>query len=335
MISETILDRLEVERARARSAKSLIEQLEPELEQAVAGLETTRSMDQIQADAYWPKWDGPWWQMQTLLSVGAADMIPIQAVCATLERIESGSLKFFPLREVEIPDGTDPYRDILCHCALASLDLLVGGRGGSLDERFPWVRGWYLRYQLPDGGLNCDEAVYTRPKPHSSMVSTLPVMESLLSRHETWSPAEVQAVDAGARYLMTRSLCRSVSGGNRIIDQDWMVPAFPRFYEYDILRGLAFLARWAHLRGLPLPSHSLEEALACLHAFFSDESAAPRHIPGSEGTTLRQSASGEWGRGAFGSFRLLGRVMDATISRSFLRLEYIRTLEDLAKAHLD
>ena len=64
---------------------------------------------------------------------------------------------------------------------------VLGAAGVDRDRVFPWMRPWFPQYQLADGGLNCDERVYTRETPRSSFLSTLPPLEAV-SDGETPSP---------------------------------------------------------------------------------------------------------------------------------------------------
>ena len=80
----------------------------------------------------------------------------------------------------EVPEGTDPYRKIACLCAVGNIYQAMFSAGVKVDEELPWMREWFMRYQLPDGGLNCDEKVYTKPLPKSSIVTTLSCLEAVL-----------------------------------------------------------------------------------------------------------------------------------------------------------
>ena len=103
--------------------------------------------------------------------------------------------------------------------------------GVEVDREVPRLRPWCLEYQLPDGGLNCDEAVYTKEVPHSSVVSTLPPLEAVLfDSPNALTEEEAGFVDRGAAYLLERRLFRSVSKAGAVIDSDWLDPCFPRFY---------------------------------------------------------------------------------------------------------
>lgn len=114
----------------------------------------------LDADAYWPKWDGPWWHMLLLHEMGEAKRIP----AATLERLvgalERVPLKIFPVQPKEMPPGTDPYREVFCHCQLGNMYQVLAAGGLDVDLALPWMRPWLLRYQMSDGGLNCDNSAY-------------------------------------------------------------------------------------------------------------------------------------------------------------------------------
>jgi hypothetical protein len=77
------------------------------------------------------------------------------------------------------------------------------------------------------------------------------------------SSEENAALDAGAQYLIKRRLVHSLSNG-KIINPDWLQLTFPRFYEFDILRGVAFLAKWAKLRQQKLPPDAIAESCSAI-----------------------------------------------------------------------
>lgn len=47
-----------------------------------------------------------------------------------------------------------------------------------------------------------------------------------------------EALERGFRYLMAHRLARSIRTGE-VIGPHWLTPIWPRFYEYDLLRGTA------------------------------------------------------------------------------------------------
>jgi hypothetical protein len=96
-----------------------------------------------------------------------------------------------------------------------------------------------LAEQLPDGGWNCE---VENGATVSSLATTINVLEGLL-QHEraAGDPVAVRAArQRGEAYLLERRLFRRKTTGE-VIDPDWLRPAFPHWYHYDVLRGLEYL----------------------------------------------------------------------------------------------
>ncbi|MEK7388326.1 MAG: hypothetical protein AAB036_01365 [Elusimicrobiota bacterium] len=270
--------------------------------------EASRALDR---DPYWPKWDSPWWHMTLLWELGLADQIPGSIVRKMIKTLNSHYLRFFPTAADGLPEGADPYRHVACHCALGTIYQVLDACGISVDEELPWLRPWFLKYQLPDGGLNCDEKAYSKRAPKSSVVSTLPPLEAILfCTRRPFTAEEESFLDRGAAYLIAHKLFRSANG-NKVIDQAWLKLCFPRFYEYDILRGLHFLKRWADIRKRPAPTYAVGEAMDILRLRFPDgELKVERAVWESE-KTLMIGADGRWSSGCSqpaSSFELLRQV---------------------------
>ena len=229
-----------------------------QLESSIGYLNSSEAQRSLDNDPYWPKWNNPWWHMTLMWELGAASSIPTSARDRLLTALQKQYIHFFPLTEAEVPAGVDPISGIMCHCGLGTAYQILRTTGVDVDAKLPWVREWFVKYQLPDGGWNCDETAYTRAQPKSSVVSTLPVLESLLAISDR-SPEETNALDAGAEYLVKRRLVHSLTTGE-VINEDWLRLTFPRFYEYDVLRGLSFCIEWAAQRGKQLPGTSIEAA---------------------------------------------------------------------------
>jgi hypothetical protein len=282
------------------------EELERALDETLAFLDSADAERAIAANAYWPKWDGPWWRATLLWEMGLAAKIPERTARALVSAMARETVTSFPLRAEDVPAGKDPIRDVPCHCQLGTIWQVLAGRG--LDREAPWIRAWFTKYQLPDGGWNCDEAAYLKEKPRSSVVSTVPVLESLLAIDDL-TREEESALDRGARYLLERRLWRSVSKGFAPIDPEWIEPCFPRFYFYDVLRGLSVVARWAERLERKIPRVAIEEARDALEARAHVSFAGRRAFAGKR--TLRQDASGAWTKTDASSFALLEVVANA------------------------
>lgn len=295
----------------------------PEVDETVRWLGSREALAMIEDDPYWPKWDGPWWRMLLLFELGLAGRIPRDTAVALARKIDAHYLHHFP---TEPPPGVDPIAGIPCHCQLGNVYRVLHACGLDVDAELPWIRPWFLKYQLPDGGLNCDEAAYAKPTPRSSFLSTLPPLEAVLFCTERpFTPEERRFLDRGREYLVQRELCRSLSRGLAVIDESWLRPAFPRFYFYDILRGLRYVVKHALRFREALPTSALLETLGVLGAV-----EPVRRELASEPT--RRRSGGEWGKGPSATFGLLDRVEGAALHRE--REEVFATVAWLKEAGL-
>jgi len=285
-------------------------EIQPALDDTVAYLGSAQALASIKADPYWPKWDCPWWRMTLLWEMGSADLIPAPAVETMVDTLRSHYLPDFPQAH-ELPPGKNGYRHIICHCAVGTMFQVLHACGVNVDNRLPWMRPWLHRYQLPDGGLNCDEHVYVKQGGKSSIVSTLPALEAVLRcTPKPWPADAAQFLERGAQYLLKHRLVRRASGDGAILDPEWLEPAFPRFYFYDALRGLTFLAQWAEAAGAKLPGAAIEESLGLLERGYKQAGAIKigrRAATEGEGTMEQESGTWSFVRQAH-SFALLDAV---------------------------
>ena len=232
---------------------------------SISYLESSAAHQSLERDAYWPKWDSPWWHMSLLWEMGLADRIPATIVEKLVQVSNARYIRFFPTAKEPLPTGADPKTDVPCHCQVGMLYQVLTACGVPVDEAVPWLRPWLLKYQLPDGGLNCDEKAYDKPSPKSSVVSTLPPLEAILfCTNRPFTPVEETFLDRGADYLIAHKLFRSADG-KKIINKDWLKICFPRLYDYDLLRGLRFLTEYSAVREKTLPGSAIQETLGLLH----------------------------------------------------------------------
>ncbi|MDZ4834588.1 MAG: hypothetical protein SGJ27_12485 [Candidatus Melainabacteria bacterium] len=268
--------------------------LEEPISQSVDYLDSDACFTSMKIDPYWPKWNSPWWHMTLLYEMGLANRIPYKAL-ELLQQALDGYLHFFPATEEEIPEGRDPIADILCQCALGTAHRILLANDVQIDQKHPWIREWFVRYQLADGGYNCDEAAYAKPNGKSSMISTIHIMESLLAHSHDLSESEIAALDRSAEYVLQRKLFRSLTTPDRIIDPDWAKLTFPRFYEIDILRSLQCILRWSLLRNKPLQFSAIEEVCDIVHSKYGSDLQLriEREFFSSTDTRIR-NADGSW-----------------------------------------
>ncbi len=301
------------------------------VEGLVRDLESPDARVSIDKDPYWPKWISPWWKMVLLHEMGMTHRIPVKTAEYLIEGIKNNYLSYFPVREEDLPRDCDPYRDILCHCAIGTITGLFWAMGIQVKKKIPWLEDWFVKYQLPDGGYNCDEQVYARDVPRSSFLSTLPPIEAILYFRQNLDDRHLKVLKNGADYLIRRHLCRSLCKGMSVIKPGWFRPVFPRYYDYDVLRGITFLTRWAGKCNGHIPGESLEESLTMLE-FQLDEGGRiiPRHSTLRKEGTLEYQGNDTWSfaQGA-AVFPLLAEVSDNRKPNYYLTREWYDTLDGL------
>jgi hypothetical protein len=255
-----------------------------------------RSLD---ADIYWPKWDSPWWHMLALFEMGEARRIPERIVGKMVATLDTFPLKIFPIHPGELPPGASPSRDVLCHCALGSVAQVLAACGRDVDRELPFLEAWFVRYQMADGGLNCDETAYLADECPSSMVGTAASFEAMLAGGPAaWSAERAAFVERGASFLVARQLMHGSptrhNAEERVSEAGWLAPCFPRFYLYDVIRGLAALVRWAEITGRSVRLAAIAGVIEHLLAAFPDGAIVRRRRSYDGVGTWMQSPSGEW-----------------------------------------
>jgi hypothetical protein len=279
------------------------------LAESVRYLGSDAALRSLAQDTYWPKWDSPWWHMLLLLELGEAQRIPERAARAMVDELNALRFKIFPIAPEENRAVTDPWRDTTCHCALGSIYQVLSACGVEVERELPWVAPWFLRYQMADGGLNCDDAAYlVKDECPSSMVGTVPPLEAMLLGPMT---AERQAfVDRAAHCLIERQLMLGSPTRHNAKEREretvWLQACFPRFYFYDVLRGARALTRWAGQRGRTLPLSAVEPVVAHLLAAYPDGIVRLGRRAFEATNTCAPDGNGVWVRGLVASrFSLL------------------------------
>ena len=216
------------------------------------------------------KWDGPWWHLAIMFEMGEVARIPQLAVDSALEQLRHGAWPKFVITDHDAPQTEeDKAKMDCCHCELGVFYMILSACGCDVDVELPWIRNWFLKHQLSDGGLNCEPGVYLK-SGKSSIVSSLPPLEAVLFfTDRDYTDAEARFLDNGARYLIEHRLVCSKDSG-RVINPEWLKPFFPRFFEYDTLRGLYYLVEWSRRRGKPLPKDVIEAGIDRLTSYIRD-----------------------------------------------------------------
>jgi hypothetical protein len=157
---------------------------------------------------------------------------------------------------------------------------------------------------MADGGLSCDgDAYLVAGECPSSMVGTIAPFEAMLEGART---AEQRAfLPRAAAFLVERKLHLGSATAHNAAERDsaqrWGRLCFPRFYFYDVLRGLAALVRW----GQPAPLAAVEQVATRLAREFPDGvvTLGRRGFEGSH--TMRRLAEGWVRKQPTSSFALL------------------------------
>jgi len=235
------------------STETNTETLSEAIADSVAFLQSVQAFEALALDPYWPKWQGPWWHALLLFELGLSKQIPRQFLQRYVELVDNHYLHFFPFHEHEVPAHLDPVSNIACHCFLGTYVQVLHSTDIALETKTdrplpsPWIAEWFQRYQNPDGGLNCDESAYLKDPPISSITSTVAVVEAFLAKSTKDSGLDQAGrdfVDRAMDYILKRRLFRSLKNG-AVINEGWLAPAFPRFYEYDVMRGLQLTTNYA------------------------------------------------------------------------------------------
>lgn len=295
----------------------------------VAYLASDEALASLARDTYWPKWRSPWWSMVLLDELGHAARIPARAAAAMVAGLDALRLHTFPIRADEWPAGADKARDASCHCAVGSIDRVLTRCAIDVPAALPWIAAWYPRYQLADGGYNCDEAAYlVTDECPSSMVGTVAPLEAMTAR------AASAVADRAAAMVLGRALVRGSAtrhnAEERVAAASWGALCFPRFYFYDALRGLAAVVAWAAAHGHALPLAAVASAIAALAARAPDgvlrvERSA---VVGKQGWA--PDAAGAWSRQPTTTWPLLDLVSQPGAVSPGLTRQWQATRRDLA-----
>jgi hypothetical protein len=290
--------------------------LDAKIARSIEYLGSADASKRFDAHCYWPKWNGPWWHMLLLHEMGETTRIPEIAITHLIESLNRLPIKTFPLPPGELPQGKDLALNVACHCQLGTVYGVLATWGVDVDKELPWIRPRFPRYQMADGGLNCDNDAYgVHDECPSSMVGTISAFEAILMyTRNIWSDEEVSFLDRCAHFLMARKLMlgstTTHNAEERAAADSWMQLCFPRFYFYDVLRGLNALLFWAEQTGKRLPPDSIRPVVDHIERSCPDGSVRIERIGFAGRNTLRQAPSGEWSdtRSAAKTFPLLDAV---------------------------
>lgn len=271
-----------------------------EVEHSIRYLNSDAAVHSLERDPYWPKWDSPWWHMLLLHEMGEAKIIPERALAGCVTALNRMPLKIFPILAADLPAGVDVHRGTSCHCQLGSIYQVLSAADVDVDTEIPWIRPWFLKYQMSDGGLSCDNAAYlVKDEVPSSMVGLIACFEAvLLHNHNSWTADEEAFLERGANFLIQRKLMNGSDTTHNAAEREsakkWMQLCFPRFYYYDILRGLNALTSWAEKAEKTIPFDSIQTVVEALERKSATGDLRCERLSFAGCTTLLPSPDGQW-----------------------------------------
>ena len=274
--------------------------IEQAIEHSARYLASDEALASVAADTYWPKWHSPWWHMVLLHEIGETRRIPARIATAVVDGLNALPIRIFPIYPGDEPPGSDPHRDSACHCALGCMYQVLSACGLDVDAVLPWIKPWFVRYQMADGGLSCDATAYLQADEcPSSMVGTVAPFEAmLLGGPASWTHDQRAFLARAAHFLVERRLVLGSptrhNAQERRAQADWLLPCRPRFYFYDIVRGLGALVRWAEASESTLPLHAVAPAVHHLVTTFPDGVIRLQRRAFEGKQTLVRTADGTW-----------------------------------------
>lgn len=200
---------------------------------------------------YQPKWTSSHYTLLQLREIGLSRAHPAARATVELiletEKARDGALN---------PSGPRTPSD----ACINGMALRYATWFGAPEERLHSVIDFLLRERVVDGGFNCRHNRPGARVTHSSMHTTVSVMEGITdyvrSGGEYRRDELLAARQSSAEFLLRHGLFRSERTG-QVIHQEFMRLHFPARWHYDILRGLDALAA-AGVPGDP----RLDEAVA-------------------------------------------------------------------------
>lgn len=235
-----------------------------ELNEVKAVIESEKALLMIERDVYWPKWDSPWWYILLLEETGRLSEVSVSVLKELLVCADRQYLKIFPTKEQDVDGPINSHTEIMCFCFLGGLMKIAAKLDFDVFAHVPWAKEWISRYQLPDGGYNCDELAYST-SGKGSLISTTVMLEGMIEYAKYSKEVDIYAANMqkAVSYLIKHQVFLATSG-NVIPETDWDKVIFPRFYEYDFTRGLEAIFDFLLLTGKKVRSTSIDKALTLL-----------------------------------------------------------------------
>ncbi len=279
--------------------------------ESIQFLESPLAQEWLSQHPYWPKWHGVWWRLLTLSELGFQDRVPRAAVEALARSAQRAYEDGFFEAEISRRVGGLHRHARPCPCQLGNLCLILQCYGVDIDQYLPWARSWFIRYQMSDGGMSCAEKAYEATPHASSMVGMIAGLEALIDwKGGARSDDEIQFIERAAKLMIMRQLVRATDAPanpeEKLDELDWQQTAFPRFYFYDVQRGLKVLMKYLERFQGAIPAQALFPAVEAMVRRFPDGRVRVERRFFEDVDTWW--TVGEWKRGGVELFPLLERV---------------------------
>lgn len=204
---------------------------------------------------YQPKWTSTHYTLLELRNLGlpAAHPAAVESVELVLahERGRDGGLS--PNHSAEVSDA-----------CINGMGLHYCSWFGASEEQLSGLVDVLLSRRVADGGFNCRHRPPHDPVSHSSLHTTVSVLEGFTSYvaagHQHHRDEVLAAMGSAAEFVLRHELFRSERTGE-VIHPELLVPHHPPRWHFDILRGLDALAA----AGVPADPR-MDAALAALLA---------------------------------------------------------------------
>ncbi len=196
-------------------------------------------------DVYWPKWSATVWQLILLAEMGMPSSHPaVRIGCEYFLKIMDSQDRSWPPRnypDSDVQGQLTLYRSVWEPCVTGNMARTLTLFGFGEDPRVREMYDWLVRYQLPDGGWNCESGPWGKEVHHSSFMSTVePLWAFSALDQQHWPKGGREAMERGAEFMLMHRLYKSDRTG-KVINEEWTKLHFPMFYFYDILHGLRIL----------------------------------------------------------------------------------------------
>lgn len=225
------------------TTRDLLRREEPALQKRIAteGL-GAELLDARRPDGHWgrgfyqPKWTSSHYTLLELRNIGLAPDHPTARETVGLilkaNKARDGGIHPHPRAEVS-------------ETCVNGMALNYASYFGAPGDDLVSLVDCLLATRVPDGGFNCQHRPPTNPVEHSSMHTTVSVLEGIHSYrsagHGHRADELAEAADAAVEFLLRHELFKSERSGE-VIRADFTRVHHPPRWHFDILRGLECLA---------------------------------------------------------------------------------------------